>query len=81
LILNLFTINAKKFGLGKRKFIEALLGDWSGNKSNLPNSACHEMEVKETEEKFQAGSIEVLDWQQAKKELRSQFEKIKINPL
>ncbi|MFZ2171277.1 MAG: hypothetical protein WAW61_16775 [Methylococcaceae bacterium] len=45
-----------------------------GDESSFPNLAWHETELKETEEKFQASSIEVLDWQQAKKELRSQFE-------
>jgi len=45
-----------------------------GDESSLPSLSWHETELKETEEKFLAGSIEVLDWQQAKKELRSQFE-------
>jgi len=53
----------------KLKIIEALWGDLVGDESSLPNLAWHETELKETEEKFQAGSIEVLDWQQAKKEL------------
>jgi hypothetical protein len=53
----------------KLKIIEALWGDLVGDESSLPNPALHETELKETEEKFQAGSIEVLDWQQAKKEL------------
>jgi hypothetical protein len=34
----------------------------------------HETELKETEEKYLTGDIEVLDWQLAKKQLRSQFE-------
>ncbi len=55
----------------KLKIIEALWGDLVNDESSLPNLAWHETELKETEEKFQAGSIEVLDWQQAKKELRS----------
>jgi predicted nucleic acid-binding protein len=56
----------------KLKIIEALWGDLVVDESSLPNLAWHETELKETEEKFQAGSIEVLDWQQAKKELCSQ---------
>jgi hypothetical protein len=55
----------------KFKIIEALWGDLVGDENSLPNLVWHETEVKETEEKFQADSIEVLDWQQAKKELRS----------
>ena len=58
----------------KLKIIEALKGDLVDDESSLPNPAWHETELKETEEKFQAGSLEVLDWQQAKKELHSQFE-------
>ena len=53
----------------KLKIIEALKGDLVDDESSLPNPAWHETELKETEEKFQAGSIEVLDWQQAKIEL------------
>ncbi len=56
----------------KLKIIEELWGDLVGNESSLPNLAWHETELKETEEKFQAGCLEALDWQQAKKELRSQ---------
>lgn len=55
----------------KLKIIEALWGDLVNDESSLPDLARHETELKRTEEKFQAGSIEILDWQQAKKELRS----------
>jgi len=58
----------------KLKIIEAIWGDLAGDENSLPNLAWHETEVKDTEEKFLAGSIEILDWQQAKKELHSQFE-------
>jgi hypothetical protein len=58
----------------KLKIIEALWGDLVGEEGSLPDLFWHETELKETEEEFLAGSIEVLDWQQAKKELRSQFE-------
>lgn len=58
----------------KLKLIEALWGDLVGDESSLPNLAWHETELKETEEKFLADSVDVLDWQQAKKELRSKFE-------
>lgn len=62
------------FSVEKLKIIEAFWADLVNDESSLPNLAWHETELKETEEKFQAGSIEVLDWQQARKELRSQFE-------
>jgi hypothetical protein len=58
----------------KFKIIEALWGDLVGDESSLPNLSWHETELKEAEEKYLAGSIKVLDWQEAKKELRSQFE-------
>ncbi|PPD49230.1 MAG: acyl-protein synthetase [Methylobacter sp.] len=58
----------------KLKLIEALWGDLVSDESNLPNLSWHEAKLKETEEKFLAGDIEVLDWQDAKKALRSQFE-------
>jgi len=58
----------------KLKIIEALWEDLVSDESSLPNMAWHETELKETEEKFLAGDIEILDWQQAKKELRSKFE-------
>ena len=58
----------------KLKIIEALWGDLAGDEGSLPPLPWHEAELKETEEKFLAGSIELLDWEQAKKELRSEFE-------
>ena len=58
----------------KLKIIEAFWGDLVDDESSLPGLSWHETGLKETEEKFRAGSIEALDWQQAKKELRSQFE-------
>ena len=58
----------------KLKIIEALWGDLAGDESSLPNLAWHEAGLKETEEKYLTGDIEVLDWQLAKKQLRSQFE-------
>jgi hypothetical protein len=58
----------------KLKIIEALWGDLADDESNLPNLAWHETELKETEEKYLAESIEVVDWQLAKKKLRSRFE-------
>ena len=58
----------------KLKFIAAFWGDLVGDENSLPNLAWHETKLKETEQKFLAENIEVLDWQQVKNELRSQFE-------
>ena len=60
--------------LEKFKIIEAFWGDLVGDESSLPDLDWHKTELQETEEKHLSGSINVLDWQQAKKELRSQFE-------
>ena len=51
----------------KLKIIEALWGDLVDDESSLPNPAWHETELKETEEKFQAGSIEVTDGNKPRK--------------
>jgi len=46
----------------KLKIIEALWGDLVADESGLPGLSGHETEFKETEEKFLAGQLEVLDW-------------------
>jgi len=58
----------------KLQIIEALWGDLVSDEDSLPSLSWHETELVETEKKFLSDSIEILDWQQAKKELRSQFE-------
>jgi hypothetical protein len=58
----------------KLKIIEALWGDLAGDEASLPPLSWHETELNETEKKFQASGVQIVDWQQAKKELRSQFE-------
>ncbi len=58
----------------KLKIIEALWGDLVGDEDNLSSPSWHETELMKTEKKFLSGDIEVLDWQQAKKVLRSQCE-------
>jgi len=58
----------------KLKIIEALWGDLVSDEVSLPSLSWHETELIETENKFLSNDIEILDWQQAKKELRSQFE-------
>ena len=60
--------------LDKLKIIEALWADLANDESSIPNLTWHEGELLKTEEGYLNGSIETIDWQQAKKELRSQFE-------
>ncbi len=61
--------------LEKLKIIEALWGDLAGDEDALESPAWHEEELKGTEADYAAGRIEALDWEDAKKELRKQFEK------
>ncbi|MCK9634838.1 MAG: addiction module protein [Methylobacter tundripaludum] len=58
----------------KLKIIEALWGDLVGDEDNLSSPSWHETELIETEKQFLSGDNEVLDWQKAKKALRSRFE-------
>ncbi|MDT4288840.1 addiction module protein [Methylomonas sp. MO1] len=58
----------------KLKIIEALWNDLAEDETSLPPLAWHEVELKQTEAGFLVGDIEAVDWRQAKKELRSQFE-------
>ncbi|HBA67580.1 MAG TPA: acyl-protein synthetase [Methylococcaceae bacterium] len=58
----------------KLKIIEELWSDLVNDEASLPKLSWHESELKETEEKFQSDGIEILDWRQAKNEIRSRFE-------
>ena len=58
----------------KLKIIEALWEDLAADEESVPSPAWHEAELRKTEADFAAGRIEVLDWEDAKKELRKRFE-------
>jgi putative addiction module component (TIGR02574 family) len=58
----------------KLKIIEALWSDLAADEESLPSPAWHEQELRRTKADFKAGHLEVLDWEEAKKELRKQFE-------
>ena len=60
--------------LEKLKIIEALWADLANDENSIPNLSWHEGALLKTEESYMNGNIETIDWQQAKKELRSQFE-------
>ena len=57
----------------KLRIIEALWQDLALDESNAPSPSWHEAELHKTEAEFQAGKLEILDWQQAKAEMRKQF--------
>ena len=58
----------------KLKIIEALWSDLAEDETTLQPLSWHETALKKTETEFLAHNIEVIDWQQAKKELRKEFE-------
>lgn len=60
--------------LEKLKIIEMLWADLACDEAALPDMSWHEDKLRETQEKYEAGAIEVLDWQSAKSEMRSRFE-------
>ena len=58
----------------KLKIIEALWSDLSADEESFVSPAWHKEALRTTEADFEAGRIEVLDWEDAKKELRKRTE-------
>ena len=58
----------------KLRIIEALWSDLAADEESFPSPAWHEEELRRTEAEFAAGRIEVLDWEEAKKQLRRRSE-------
>lgn len=58
----------------KLKIIEALWSDLATDGAVFASPAWHEEELLKTEADFAAGRVEAVDWDEAKKELRKQFE-------
>jgi putative addiction module component (TIGR02574 family) len=58
----------------KLKIIETLWGDIAADEESFESPAWHAEELRKTEADLAAGRIEVLDWEDAKKELRKRFE-------
>jgi Putative addiction module component len=58
----------------KLKLIEALWHDLLDNENDVPALAWHQEELQVTEAAYNAGDVEAVDWQQAKKALRARFE-------
>ena len=58
----------------KLRIIETLWGDIAADENAFESPAWHEEQLRRTEANFAAGRIEVLDWQEAKKELRLRVE-------
>lgn len=58
----------------KLKIIETLWGDLVADDESYSSPAWHEDELLKTEADLAAGRIDVLDWEDAKRELRKRFE-------
>lgn len=58
----------------KLKIIETLWGDLVADDESYSSPAWHEDELLKTEADLAAGRIGVLDWEDAKRELRKRFE-------
>ena len=58
----------------KIKLMEAIWADLSLNDSSVESPSWHLSELKKTEDRFAAGQEDVVDWSDAKKYLRKQFE-------
>jgi putative addiction module component (TIGR02574 family) len=58
----------------KLKIVEALWSDLAADEAAFDSPAWHAEELRRTEAELAAGKIEVLDWEDAKKELRKRFE-------
>jgi putative addiction module component (TIGR02574 family) len=58
----------------KLKIIESLWADVAAEDDSFPSPAWHEQELQRTQADLPAGRVEVLDWEDAKKELRKRFE-------
>lgn len=57
----------------KLRIIETLWSDIAGMDDDIQVPEWHEKQLMETEAAYHAGQVEVLDWNDAKKELRSRF--------
>jgi len=58
----------------KLKVMEAIWEDLSRDAEQVESPEWHREALEETERRFQSGQEGVVDWQEAKKELRKQFE-------
>jgi len=58
----------------KLKIIETLWSDLAADEESFESPAWHAEELRKTEAELVAGRVEILDWEDAKKELRKRFE-------
>ena len=58
----------------KLRIIEALWSDLAADEASFASPSWHEEALRKTEAEFGAGRVEILDWEDAKKDLRKRFE-------
>ncbi|MGH8018927.1 MAG: addiction module protein [Opitutaceae bacterium] len=58
----------------KLRIIETLWSDLAADEESFGSPAWQAEELQKTEADLAAGRIEILDWEDAKKELRKRFE-------
>ena len=58
----------------KLQVMEAIWEDLSHEDQLVQSPAWHESQLRETEQRIQSGKEQILDWKEAKKELRKRFE-------
>jgi hypothetical protein len=58
----------------KLRIIETLWADLAADGDSFQSPAWHGEELLKTEAALAAGTVDVMDWQEAKKELRDRFE-------
>ena len=58
----------------KLRMMEAIWEDLSRDEQSIQSPQWHESILQETEQRVQSGKEGILDWQEAKKELRKRFE-------
>jgi hypothetical protein len=57
----------------KLRIMEAIWEDLSGEEEQMESPDWHRKALKETERRLNAGEEEIIEWQDAKKELRKRF--------
>ena len=60
--------------LEKIKLMEAIWADLARDDADYPSPGWHEQVLRETEQRLAKGQEEVVDWSEAKKQLRARFE-------
>jgi hypothetical protein len=58
----------------KLRIMEAIWEDLSSEDQAMQSPAWHESTLRETDQRVQSGKEQILDWKEAKKEIRKRFE-------